>query len=165
MCVSIQHSFFTFVCTDPVCDSNSFLCEDSLRCIATDSLCDGIGDCEDGSDEDDCVDQGEYLNNVWVRSKLPFFLAPTTISSCVDKFLCLDSLRCIATESVCDGASDCLDASDESRCNSTDTASGGGKLTELAESPFYNHWRLKDLSDLTFKSFPLLMCMCITWRC
>ena len=100
MCVSIQHSFFTLVFTDPVCDSNSFLCEDYLRCIASDSLCNGIGDCEDGSDEDDCVNQGEYLNNVWVRSKLPFFLVPTTISSCVDKFLCLDSLRCnISTES------------------------------------------------------------------
>ena len=36
-----------------------------------------------------------------------------TISRCINAFLCEDRLRCIVTDSVCHGVSDCFDASDE----------------------------------------------------
>ncbi|XP_015126731.1 vitellogenin receptor [Diachasma alloeum] len=76
------------------CSSGEFKCSDN-SCIDTSSLCDGIDDCHDGGDEENCT------------SSKP--CAP-------DEFQCRDSSRCIPPYKICDGVAQCFDSSDEANC-------------------------------------------------
>nr|WBR46502.1 vitellogenin receptor [Coccinella septempunctata] len=76
------------------CTENQFSCITGNTCIEKRKRCDGIHDCRDMSDEENC----EYI-------------------------LCTDSMffkckngRCISKSFVCDGQDDCEDYSDEEQC-------------------------------------------------
>lgn len=36
------------------CRYNQYLCEDEIGCVNRSDICNGVKDCRDGSDEDDC---------------------------------------------------------------------------------------------------------------
>ena len=70
-------------------------------------VCDDYADCEDGSDEAQCLEAGEDCD---VHH---------------GKFLCADSSRCLEAVQVCDGVNDCPDRSDEAAwCSRQETCSG-----------------------------------------
>jgi hypothetical protein len=68
-------------------------CTDGSRVICADQICDGIKDCEDGADEQNC---------------------PT--HDCAEGEVMCDVSRCIPQSKICDGETDCDDHSDESNC-------------------------------------------------
>ncbi|XP_047486479.1 basement membrane-specific heparan sulfate proteoglycan core protein-like isoform X19 [Penaeus chinensis] len=81
----------------PGCTSNEFVC-DSGDCVSTGVVCDGLVDCNDGSDEADCVG---------------------TVRTCASyEFTCGDG-TCIYDSAKCDGRYDCADGSDELECSPT----------------------------------------------
>ena len=74
-------------------------------------MCDGAVDCNDGSDEQDCIFNS--LNST------------STYSDCDHS---CDVDVCVTLDHVCDGVSDCLDNSDEEGCendNGCDVDNGG----------------------------------------
>ncbi|XP_071952274.1 uncharacterized protein [Antedon mediterranea] len=74
----------------PRCPDGSFECSNNRNCISDDLKCDGSADCDDGSDESNCV--------------------PPTCS--MTEFTC-ETGSCIAAALMCDGNDDCSDGSDE----------------------------------------------------
>jgi len=95
-----------------VCKPSQWSCSNGQKCIKKKWKCDGVKDCNDGSDESDseCA------------------IAPTKPSPCsANKWAC-DSGECIKKNWVCDGIIDCADKSDEKgSCNNNPFRKGGGK--------------------------------------
>ncbi|XP_068110700.1 sortilin-related receptor [Hyperolius riggenbachi] len=78
------------------CSRFEFECQKSKYCIPRWKQCDGIRDCQDGTDELNC---------------------PThRPSTCVNGTLCEDGEACLALSDRCDGFLDCSDGSDENNC-------------------------------------------------
>ncbi|KAM9299149.1 sortilin-related receptor [Gastrophryne carolinensis] len=78
------------------CSRFEFECQKSKYCIQRWKQCDGVRDCQDGTDELNC---------------------PThRPSSCVNGTLCEDGMACIALSDHCDSFLDCSDGSDEKNC-------------------------------------------------
>ncbi|XP_045762234.1 putative vitellogenin receptor isoform X2 [Maniola jurtina] len=69
-------------------------------CVPQEKYCDGNYDCEDGSDENFCVNHRpdeQYCNDT-------------------HQFLCTDSRKCLPSAWVCNDELDCSDGSDEANC-------------------------------------------------
>uniref|UniRef100_A0A673M814 Low-density lipoprotein receptor-related protein 2-like n=1 Tax=Sinocyclocheilus rhinocerous TaxID=307959 RepID=A0A673M814_9TELE len=76
---------------DGGCSRNQWQCDDGV-CVSRRWRCDGVSDCQDGSDEMDCVCQ------------------PGDVE-------CADGSGCVIGSGVCDGRPQCPDASDEWDCS------------------------------------------------
>ncbi|XP_052423904.1 low-density lipoprotein receptor-related protein 2 isoform X8 [Carassius gibelio] len=76
---------------DGGCSRNQWQCDDGV-CVSHRWRCDGVSDCQDGSDEMDCVCQPGDLQ-------------------------CADGSGCVIGSGVCDGRPQCPDASDEWDCS------------------------------------------------
>lgn len=90
------------------CLPGMFICKSGF-CIRAASVCNGIRECSDGSDELNCG----------IRNKCP-----------LGKFACSNG-RCVSASDVCDGYNDCGDRSDETNCRITTTARPACSLREF----------------------------------
>ncbi|XP_076632440.1 putative vitellogenin receptor yl isoform X1 [Colletes latitarsis] len=117
-----------------------FLCHNEERCIASSFLCDGDSECNDNSDEINCLEFNSTISMVQCatdefqcidKSCIPIDRFCDGKIDCPDKsdeenscvinlscdgFHCTDG-HCIRKEWVCDGVPDCLDGSDEKKCD------------------------------------------------
>lgn len=84
--------FFLFLFLEKItCEVTEFTCSNS-RCIPFDLYCNGIDDCQDGSDEKNCT------------------ICKTKELWCESKGICLPFSQ------ICDGKLDCPDGLDERDC-------------------------------------------------
>ncbi|XP_077987948.1 uncharacterized protein LOC144442462 [Glandiceps talaboti] len=78
------------------CKYYEFTCDDDSGCLSTDWLCDGMSDCQDNSDENNCENG---------------------ILECPDGyFRCTVEGVCVPGGEQCDGIKDCMDGADEMDC-------------------------------------------------
>lgn len=82
------------------CAPSEFACE-SGGCVPRSQLCNGRDNCDDGSDEFNCLDRCEHRSD----------------------YRCKDGDTCVTAEQVCDGRPDCPGADDEATC-ATPTCDG-----------------------------------------
>ncbi|XP_071538819.1 uncharacterized protein [Panulirus ornatus] len=78
------------------CHKHTFQCLSSGRCISWYYVCNGVRECEDGSDETSCLPRR----------------CPSLAHTC-------DDGTCISRAKLCDGNVHCPDGSDEASCNET----------------------------------------------
>ncbi|CAG2195422.1 unnamed protein product [Mytilus edulis] len=76
-----------------ICPKNFVKCKDGLHCVDSTSLCDGIQNCYNNSDEDEDLCRATKCNEPDVK--------------------CKDGLQCVFTDFLCNGGNDCQDKSDE----------------------------------------------------
>jgi hypothetical protein len=109
-------------------DSDTFRCRtNSTQCILASQRCNGVTDCEDGTDEDGCSTPWGSPASLQVEECRVPFVADV-------QFQCRGVTNmCLPIEGRCDGTPICPDASDEDGCSVGSTA-----LTVEATTGFYS---------------------------
>ncbi|XP_070571265.1 uncharacterized protein [Ptychodera flava] len=116
-----------------ICDGYNYQCGNS-DCIHNVYVCDGIDDCGDGSDEQECDMAGPCTSDSFQCSNgrcIPVSFYCDFIDQCgdnsdeetcvyrnctADQFMC-DNGQCVDISNRCDFISDCIDGSDEVLCD------------------------------------------------
>lgn len=93
------------------CPRSTYSCDKSDKCLLLSSLCDGLDDCEDGTDEKNCPLNPDCESN---------------------KFSCDENGKCLPLTWVCDSISDCNDNTDEHNCPQSKTAKSMARVAEEA---------------------------------
>ena|SRR6218665_379930 len=94
--MSLVGGWFTGLSYPVDCTEGQVACVGGGECIKAGLLCDGNVDCQDGTDETECV------GDAW---RCP-----------VGEFQCQDDGQCLPNSYACDGTFDCEDGSDEHQC-------------------------------------------------
>ena len=101
------------------CAPPRFQCNSGM-CLTDDSKkCDGVADCDDGSDEFACGKCGFLRGKFWLGRFCVVFWSLLNTSCCLGcgggQFTCANGM-CIPNHTVCNGYDDCQDNSDEIDC-------------------------------------------------
>ena len=115
------------------CTENELKCDDNSSCYIKDWKCDGHHDCDDKSDEKDCIEicskdsdfkcsNGHCLPSAWVCDGVSDCQDGFDETNCTEikgckqgQFDCGDG-ECISHAYVCDNVFDCLNSEDEKNC-------------------------------------------------
>ncbi len=101
------------------CQLNQFQCADGT-CILSHYECDGSADCPDASDELDCMNICNALQN-FGNSSITLFCYDNCFPgecSCHDLYYQCGSGGCVSASKLCDGTADCKQGEDEVFCPS-----------------------------------------------
>ena len=96
------------------CPDNKFMCLSTGSCIDINKRCDGILDCDDGSDESRQQNCSQQIANINCGNNPKWFYADNGLHKLSDSgmFKCNNG-QCIKGQYMCDGIIDCIDGSDE----------------------------------------------------
>ncbi|KAK7066999.1 hypothetical protein SK128_024177 [Halocaridina rubra] len=109
------------------CQEDEFECQ-NLNCITRAYLCDGIPDCSDGSDEQNCP-------------------PPITPVQCTSTQFSCSTGECVGLDKRCNGDTDCLDGSDESGCPPVDRQCTQNEFRCTDGACIDKEWRCDNVPD------------------
>ena len=95
------------------CSENEIRCGGSdPKCISKRYLCDGVNQCVDQADEQNC----RKLNKTIEKKQCPMITISAPRICLGGQFQCHDNQKCLIAEAVCNGNMECNDGSDEKYC-------------------------------------------------
>ncbi|XP_068678448.1 LDL receptor repeat-containing protein egg-1-like [Montipora capricornis] len=98
------------------CADDRYRCEGGNKCIPLKWICDGVNDCDDKLDERNCFVINETDSVSDVNSKQSDVSQEATAGCPRSTYSCDKGAKCLLLSSLCDGLSDCEDATDERNC-------------------------------------------------